>query len=541
MKKVLALLLAVLVVIGMFAGCSSVQQTPDTSDTTDTTETTDTTPATSTDNKEETPATPVEEDHEPVTLHYYVQGTPTQSDMEKVHAAVNELIQTIYPWMTIEFHVSTGADYATHMALAQASGDPIDVVSTFGLDYQTEISLGSYLDITDMLDNYPALMSSLPDFAYGFGQKDGRTYGFPNWQQSNYANNAIAVEKEYADKYGLDIDALTEKMQATEFFNSEIYDMLFDYITAAREDGDESVFFNPGNTLWGTVSRGYEQVTGPFYYAWSDGECKLVNLYETDAVKDYLVALQKFRDAGYLPEDFASNYGSYVSKSGVQDGNHSLLFSDNAYVPNFPMLRKNAWGADLYFVAGNKSNDEYYIGYNYAAGLTCVDVTSEHPEEALMFIELLYTNEEVQNMLVYGLEGEHYTWNDDGTITTLDYDSGSAPADAPYGMMKFVIGNSALTWINQSFDQDMYDWSFKSLAETGTPSNLIGFAPDTSKISSKLSQINAVVSEYSGTLYRGVDNWEEVYAEFLDKLDAAGIDTVQEVLQAQIDSFLANK
>ena len=145
-------------------------------------------------------------------------------------------------------------------------------------------------------------------------------------------------------------------------------------------------------------------------------------------------------------------------------------------------------------------------------------------------------------MLVYGLEGDHYTKNADGTITTLEYDSGQARAESSYGMFKFSLGNSALTWINQSFDQEMYDWAFKTLPETAVVSNLIGFAPDTSAISSTLGQINAIVTEYSKQLiYMDCVDWEATYAEFMGKLESAGINDVISELQKQVDEFLASK
>ena len=109
-------------------------------------------------------------------------------------------------------------------------------------------------------------------------------------------------------------------------------------------------------------------------------------------------------------------------------------------------------------------------------------------------------------------------------------------------MFKFSLGNSALTWINQSFDQEMYDWAFKTLPETAVVSNLIGFAPDTSAISSTLGQINAIVTEYSKQLiYMDCEDWEATYAEFMGKLESAGINDVISELQKQVDEFLASK
>ncbi len=482
-----------------------------------------------------------EEKHEPVTLHYYIAGFADQEDADKVYEEVNKLIQEIYPWISVEFHVSNQADYATHLALAQTGGDPIDIIGTFGTAYQTEMANGSYMDVTEYLDDYPDLMSALPDFAYDWGVMNGKTYGFPNWQQCNYANQAITIDKEIADQYELDIDKVNELIQAEEFFNPVVYDVLGEFVERAKAGGADNLFVNGSGNALTVQTRGYEQLTGPIYFAISDENSQLLNIWETDQVREYLEAMSEYREAGYIPEDISTN-DIYNPGNVKANGLYGLSFGGNAYVPNFPELRLAAWGRDLYFMPTQISEDQYYIGYSYAAGLTTVGATSEYPEDALRVIELLYTNEELQNMLVYGLEGEHYTKNEDGTITTLEYDSGQADAQSSYGMYKFSLGNSALTWINQSFDQEMYDWAFKTLPETSVVSNLIGFAPDTSKVSSKLGQINAIVTEYSSQLlYMDVEDWEATYTEFLSKLESAGINDVIAELQTQVDAFLASK
>lgn len=518
MKKLIALLLSLVMIVVLFAACNNEQQNDGS------------TP----------PASNGTEEHDPVTLHYYIAGFADQEDADKVHAEVNKLVQEIYPWITIEFHVSNKADYPTHLALAQTSGDPIDIISTFGTDYQVEMANGSYMDITDYLDDYPDMMAALPEWAYGWGQMNGRTYGITNWQQCNYGNYSMAVEKELADKYGFDVEEVNKLIQAEEFFNPAIYEKITDFFEAAYADGVDNLVLYTDYLACQT--RGYEQLTGPIYFAISDDSCKLINIWETEQMEEYLEAAKSWKEAGYIPEDMFTTTNSYIGADGKKNGYSAFYFCGNEYVPNFPELRLSNWGVDLYFMQTQLSEDQYYVGYNYAAGLTCVGATSEHPEDALRFIELLYTNAEIQNMLVYGLEGEHYTKNDDGTITTLEYSSGQANAESSYGLRKYTVGNSALTWINQSFDQDFWNWAFEEMPNNAVTSNLIGFAPDYSAVSSKLGQINSIVTEYRQQLIGATaEDIDATYAEFLAKLDAAGIDSVIETLQAQVDAFLASK
>ena len=199
-RKLVALLLMATMLTGIFAGCGQSGEQENENEQVSENE----------EPQGEEQGDPAKEEHDPVTLHYYFGSYAEQEDAQKVFAYANELIQEIYPWITVEFHVSATADYPTHMALAQANGDQIDIIGSYGLDYQVEMSNGSFMDITEYLSDYPDLMSALPDFAYGYGQKDGKTYGIPNWQQSNYANAAFAIEKETADALGFDVDKMNE-------------------------------------------------------------------------------------------------------------------------------------------------------------------------------------------------------------------------------------------------------------------------------------------------------------------------------------------
>lgn len=135
-KRIIALLLASIMVLGLLAGCGNESAPTDP-------------PKSADGDVSTTNPPPAEEKHDPVTLHYYVFGWPGQEDADAVYAKANEMIQEIYPWITVEFHVSEQADFATHVALAQAAGDPIDVISTFPLDYASEMANGAFMDVTD--------------------------------------------------------------------------------------------------------------------------------------------------------------------------------------------------------------------------------------------------------------------------------------------------------------------------------------------------------------------------------------------------------
>ena len=59
----------------------------------------------------------------------------------------------------------------------------------------------------------------------------------------------------------------------------------------------------------------------------------------------------------------------------------------------------------------------------------CIASTSKVPEAALKFLDLTFTDDEVINLLIYGLEGRDYVKNEDGTVS---YPEGQDAATVPY-------------------------------------------------------------------------------------------------------------
>ena len=69
----------------------------------------------------------------------------------------------------------------------------------------------------------------------------------------------------------------------------------------------------------------------------------------------------------------------------------------------------------------------------------------------------------------------------------------------------------------------------------------MGFTIDNFEISAEVTAVQNVVNEYKPGLSAGIygANTEEKYNEFIEALEAAGIDKVVETYQKQLDAWLA--
>ena len=72
-------------------------------------------------------------------------------------------------------------------------------------------------------------------------------------------------------------------------------------------------------------------------------------------------------------------------------------------------------------------------------------------------------------------------------------------------------------------------------------SKAVGFLFDSSNCSSEIAALSNIVKQYSGALYSGSGDPDELIPELLEALDDAGINEVIQAKQEQLDAFLAAK
>ena len=63
-----------------------------------------------------------------------------------------------------------------------------------------------------------------------------------------------------------------------------------------------------------------------------------------------------------------------------------------------------------------------------------ISSNSEHPEEAMKLLVKLFTDAELSNLLINGIEGEHYEYNSDKTL--IDYVEGVTASTTTYMSMR---------------------------------------------------------------------------------------------------------
>lgn len=418
------------------------------------------------------------------------------------------------------------ADYSTQLTLAIANNERVDLASYYyRANISTVMASGSAMDITDLLQEHATETLDMLGWIMNMTTFGGRIYGVPNYRQLNANQYAIfrVDNLEAAGVYDLAKNMTTW---------SE-----FEQVIAAVTDT-------------GTYGLGQSGGVEMLWYG--------RNLITSDNISDTIVREYLGDSMGIIAVDENDNVISAFDHELAAEGykmiadwyNKGYVYPEAPYSTetNKTLLGMNVFGSLM-------SGSEFGVEFNYKAttGTDClcvklwanpnsgsaaasigafVPVTSGDPEAAVKLINLIWNSAELCNLISWGLEGETYIVENG----VAKYPDGMDAASSGYHNNDYSFANQflMLPWDGASAD-------FRELAledmNNAPVSKYAGFAIDLSDIPSEVAALSTIKSEYLLTLGNGMYT-EKLYNEFLEKLEAAGLDTYLELFQSQLDEFM---
>ena len=143
-----------------------------------------------------------------------------------------------------------------------------------------------------------------------------------------------------------------------------------------------------------------------------------------------------------------------------------------------------------------------------------IPITCEDEIPVLKFLNLLYSDPDVLNIIDWGIEGVHY---------------------------ERVKGTNTLITYPEGVTSDNYYDEMKAFNENAIQSQAIGFMFDSSSVKSEIAALDSVLAEYRLGLENGELDPEEYLPKFIQALREAGIEKVIAEKQRQLDSWVAEK
>ncbi|WP_059102636.1 ABC transporter substrate-binding protein [Shouchella shacheensis] len=443
---------------------------------------------------------------EVVNLQWYMIGTP-QPDLDKVMAELNEYTEEEIG-VNINMTQVDWGDYEERMQIITSSGENYDIAFAAGDTYTLNAQRGAYADITDMLDEEGSELKEVLDPALVEGASiDGRLYGVPAnkevGQQWVFVFNGNLVEKYDLDTENVesleDLEPLLETVHENEPNVTPLTPIKpilpFDYVI-----GDET----------------------PVAFPFTGDTDTVVNFLETDEAMETYKTMREYYQAGYIPSDAASSNDPYP------------LNVENWFVrlEQYNPYAELNWEREAgYPVEVQPLHDPVINNDSVTGSLQVISSTSEHPEKAMEFLNLLNTDEYVRNLVNYGIEGEHFERLDDGTIE-------DQPARVErYSMPTYALGNHFILDLFENEPADKWE-AFEEFNESAEPGPILGFHFDPTPVRTEIANISNVSSEFMPAIYTGSVDPEEYLPLATERFEAAGLQTVIDEAQRQYDEWV---
>lgn len=548
-KRTICLLLAMIMVLSIvLAGCSKTAETPAADETPATTE-----PAETTDNTE-TPEAP-EETAEPAleqkTIQLMITGAGKQANSDKVWAAFNEQLQQYVPNTTVEFIDVSFDEYSEKFSQVLASGEGVDLAWTGWLINKPQnIADGNLMPLDDLLAEYgQGIVDILGENVVEIHRNaaDGKLYYLPSWQGLCGERRGWLVVTEIAELAGdtwiEDTEAALNKWRnnysGIEDFQA-VLDQATKYLAAAKEAGKLGAGINTGRAFGWSMYNGMYSFLGvggaEIGITYCDGTFTVKDGVAGEHYKLYAKTMADWYKEGYIRSDIMSvDTSTLTTPKNGEITDTTYVFSCDPYLTE----------ADQEAAIADAGMDMTYLpieenAYLILGGDTsyAIPYCADEPERAMMVLNAIYSQPDLYNTLIYGIEGEDYTKNADGTITT-SYVGASPTADDSYGIQRWIIGSCKNALINNGTDPNYYA-DLEALESTARVNPFLNFTFDRTNVEGICASILNVYYEYGPQIDNGVagDNWEELYNNYMAARKDAGIEELVTEFQNQLNAYI---
>lgn len=510
MKKCISILLALVMLLGLFAGCSSDAGN-------DKPASTNSQQAGSQSDK------PSEEPYEVRMIIALPATVPDQAELDRVMAAINEITLPELN-MTLKLEPLPFSVYFEQVNLELSSGAKLDLVTTVPAYAGTQVNAGYLLDLEPLLEEYgqDIIATYTSEELAKVCTNSGVLFGFPVHKEVSM-QQTIFFRTDILEKHNIDVSNVKTMADI---------DAIYEQV-AALEPGMWMVAPEIGGSIKNThvdaVGGAYSNVV----VMDPENSTKVVNLIETDEFREWCDYTHKWYENGWINPGAASDTESYYSY--IASGQAFSFFSDYGHPLSESDQEANCSGVDLTMITldapYSTTTTSAVFSYSIPAG-------SEKPEKAMQMLNFIMTDSRVMNLLNWGIEGEDYIVNEDGL---LDYPEGKDFDSVGYHLdAGWILPNQFICTPWCTSGADIYD-KIIAYNESTTVSKALGFSFDVSEVSDIVAAVSNVWNKYYKAVYTGAVDPDEYIPLFVQEQKDAGIDELIAEVQSQLDAYLASK
>ncbi|MFR0839556.1 MAG: ABC transporter substrate-binding protein, partial [Neglectibacter timonensis] len=253
---------------------------------------------------------------------------------------------------------------------------------------------------------------------------------------------------------------------------------------------------------------------------------KIFTYYEYEKTPDFLEMMNRWNEAGYFTKSALSDTDSQKFKNGIAA---STIHNIDSYSGNY--IDHPDWGVKY----ANFVKDVYNMPFTQDT--VVISNTSENPERALALYDLITNDEEAFRAFYYGIEDTSYEIID-GQIKNLDADNYAFSACWAARTTEFNLDSYGAPADLKTFKDGFDEYIKEKNGEGGA--KYAGFAINTSSIETEYAACQNVHQQYWWPLELGYTDAESGLKDYQAKMEAAGIEKVREVIQGQLEEYIAS-
>lgn len=440
-------------------------------------------------------------------------------DTGDVEARINEITVPAIGCRVkiVNCHIS---EHKNQLHLAASGTKKLDVINT-GLTVSLPelVSEGAVLELNSLLEDYGKGILDKNGALLKATTIDGGIYAvfsnpYPGRASGIGYNESIARQFGIQVPEPLTLAALTQIGEQLKATDSGVY-------LTTQGDGALTAF----DSFYDIEDFGGDFNYGVIFNPLESTE--IVNVYTSEAYRDYCLTLKSWRDQGFMPQD------SLISGQSTQEmfNNGETFFQWSSVSPQtYSLIEKKNLSFNEVLVAMTPNRISTANIQEFAWGISS---SCEHPEKAMELMNLIYTNAEVANLLRNGREGIDYVKTGERTIAYAD---GINSENVGYGSYFSLYGDPDQIY---AFGSDVSADAVKEFAAQSVPGKTLGYVFRTEHNSPEISAVLKVVREYRPVLENGMaDDVDQTLEAFNKALVEAGIETIIAENRRQLNLWL---
>lgn len=465
-----------------------------------------------------------EDDVQKVVMSFFTwTGAPT--DTQAVQDAMNEITRDSIG-IEVELQISDFASYQQNMTLALSGGEQIDIMANLSTTYSNFAQQGYFVDLEedDVMATYgQGIIEAVGQDNVDACRIGGVLYGLPNNRDLAQGRGCAAIARQYLDGIGYEVDDSVEIMKITVDELNEIYAKL-------HETYPDLEVYRPTTTSMNQFSNVDALGGNVFGVLLNNGENLTVeNLFTSDFYKEYCERMYTYNQSGYISQDAATDttaVGELV-KAGT------LMGYTTGGKPGIKVQETGLSGQEMVIF---QTMDNYISSTSVASFPWAVPINTEDAAAAVTYLNELYTNPDLQNLLAWGIEGTHYVLGEDGLAT---YPEGVDASNSGYNhSMGWLMPNQFITHVWTGNNANLWE-EMREFNTSAVVSSASGFIFNSANVLNELTAVQNIYNEYQTSIEYGFVDPETGIAEMNDKMMAAGLQKIIDEKQAQLDEWAA--